>query len=223
MSKVRLVGVSGALVLSALIGGSLISAAMAAATPPSASAPPTAVPATQAAAPNEACAAFRAAFAENLDKTEAQVTEAAKAAIASTVDAAVVDGTLTAEAAARIKARISAAEADGCKLLSGRAARGTRAVGVVKDAFEAAAGSLGITPAELRVELRSGTSLKDVAAAKGVPYASVTAAALASVKQDLDAAVAAGTLTQARADKVMERLTARLAAGWPRRGEATAP
>lgn len=213
MSRLRLVGFSGALVLSALIGGTLISATLAASAPQA----PDTFPG--AAAATKACAAFRAAFAANLGRTEAQVTAAAKAAIVSTVDAAVADGTLTVEAAARIKTRVAAADADGCKLLSGRPTRAAGAVDIVRDGFAAAAASLGMAPAELRAEIRSGTSLKAVAAAKGVPYTTVTSAAMTSVEQDLDAAVAAGTLTQARADRIMERLGARLAAGWPRRAD----
>ncbi|MGK2849799.1 MAG: hypothetical protein ACSLFN_02660 [Candidatus Limnocylindrales bacterium] len=221
MSRLRLAGFSGALVLSALIGGTLISAALAAPAPTRA--PQAPAPAPRSAAPTQACAAFRAAFAANLGKTEAQVTAAARAAILSTVDAAVADGTLTAEVAARIKTRISAAEADGCKLLSGWRAKAAGAAGVVKDGFAAAASALDLTPAELRSELRAGKTLKDVAAAKGVAYATVTAAVTASVDEDLDAAVAAGTLTQARADKIQERLAARLEAGWTRRGAPAAP
>lgn len=221
MSRLRLAGFSGAMVLSAFIGGTLISAALAAPAP--ATAPEAPAPAAQAAAPTQACAAFRAAFAANLGKTEDEVTAAARAAIMSTVDAAVADGTLTAEMAARIKTRISAAEADGCKPLSGWRSKAAGASGVVKDGFATAASALDLTPAELRKELRSGASLKDVAAAKGVPYATVTAAVLAYVDQDLDAAVAAGTLTQARADKVQERLAARLESGWTRRGAPAAP
>lgn len=221
MSRLRLAGFSGALVLSALIGGTLISAALAA---PATELQGAAIPAANpTAAPSAACAAFRAAFAANLGKTEAQVTAAAKAAIVTTVDAAVADGTLPAGAAAKVKARIAAAEADGCKVLSGWRARAAGAVGIAKDGFAAAAEALDLTPTELRAELRSGKTLKDVAAAKGVPYATVTAAALASVEQDLDAAVAAGTLTQARADKIMARIASRLEAGWPRRSGVTAP
>ena len=62
-------------------------------------------------------------------------------------------------------------------------------------------------------QLRSGKDLKTIAAEKGVPYATVIAAALAPVKARLDAAVAAGTLTRARADKVLARLEANLADG----------
>lgn len=220
MSRLRLAGFSGALVLSALVGGTLMSAAQAA--PAAGSALSEAV-APEAAAATPACTEFRAAFAANLGKTEAEVTAAAKTAIASTVDAAVARGTLSVEAAARIKTRIAAAEADGCKLLSGWRAKAAGAAGVVKDGFAAAASALGMTSAELRAELRSGTSLNDVAAAKDVPYASVTEAVMASVKQDLDAAVAAGTLRQARADRILERLSARLEAGWPRRSGVPAP
>ena len=46
-----------------------------------------------------------------------------------------------------------------------------------------------------------------------MPYATVTAAALAPVKARLDAAVAAGTLTQARADKILAKLEKSLADG----------
>ena len=222
MSKLRLAGFSGALVLSALIGGTLISAVAAApaATPAAAPAPALATPAGE---PSPYCTAFRAAFAANLGKTEVEVVAAAKAAIGTTVDAAVADGSLTADAAARSKARVAAADADGCKILSGWHGKAARAVGMVKDGFAAAAASLDMTTTQLRAELKAGKSLKDVAAAAGVPYETVTSAALASVKEDLDAAVAAGTLKQARADRILERLERRLEAGWPRRSGATTP
>lgn len=227
MSKLRLAGFSGAMVLSALIGGTLISAVAAApaATPavtPAPEAPEVALTA-RAGEPSEYCTAFRAAFAANLGKTEAEVVAAAKAAIGTTVDAAVADGSLTGDAAARLKTRVAGADADGCKILSGWRAKARGAAGIAKDGFAAVAEALDMTTVQLRAELKSGKTLKDVAAAKGVPYATVTAAALAAVDGDLDAAVAAGNLKQARADKIMERLERRLEAGWPRRGSATTP
>ena len=93
------------------------------------------------------------------------------------------------------------------------------AAGVVKDGVDAAAKALGMTTAELRAELKSGKDLKQIAADKGVPYATVTAAALAPVKAKLDAAVAAGTIKQARADKILARLEANLADGRLRNGD----
>ena len=77
-----------------------------------------------------------------------------------------------------------------------------------------------MTPAELGAQLKGGKSLKDVAADKGVPYETVSAAVLASVKADLDAAVAAGTIKQARADRILARLEANLADGRLRNGAA---
>jgi hypothetical protein len=86
-----------------------------------------------------------------------------------------------------------------------------------RDAVEAAATALGMTTKELRTEFRSGKSLKDVAADKGIAYDTVSAAVVAAVKADLDALVKAGTIQQARADKILERLEQRLANGWTRK------
>ena len=60
--------------------------------------------------------------------------------------------------------------ATGARLLAGRLARPRAALGVVKDGLTAAAGALGMTPAELGAKLRGGASLKDLATAKDVPY-----------------------------------------------------
>jgi ribosomal protein S20 len=58
---------------------------------------------------------------------------------------------------------------------------------------------------ELREALVDST-LEEVAEAQGVDYADVVAAALASAKADLDAAVEAGTITQDKADAIYARL-----------------
>ena len=65
----------------------------------------------------------------------------------------------------------------------------------------------------MRTQLRDGKSLKDIAAAQNVPYDVVSDAVVKAVKADLDAAVAAGNLKQARADRILERLERRLADG----------
>lgn len=211
MTKLRTLGFSSALVAAALIGGTVISSAMAA---------PAVDPAAPAAdrEPSEYCQTFRAAFASNLGVSEDQMVAAAKAAIATTVDAAVADGKLTAAAGGRIKERVAAAEGDGCRILGGwRAAVGRAVVGVARDGLTAAADAMDMTPAELRTALRDGSTLKDVAAAEGVPYETVTAAVVAAVKADLDAAVTDGRITQARADRILARLETRLAAGGLRR------
>ena len=162
----------------------------------------------------EACATFRAAFAANLGVTEAEMVAAARKAAAATIDKAVADGNLTKTAGDRRKARLEAAPADGCGIFAGWRVKAARAaVNVARDGLTAAADALKLTPAELRAELRGGKTLKDVAAAHGVPYATVSDAIVTAVKADLDAAVKAGTLKQARADRILARLEQRLADG----------
>lgn len=232
MSTIRLAGFAGLLVVAALVGGTIIGS-VAASTLATPSQPPPLAAAPSAGAPAagakiaEYCADFRRAFAANLGVEESALAPAAKAAAIATIDAAVASGELRAAAGDRLKARIEKAAADGCALLAGkvgaaRAAVGA-ALGVVKDGVSAAAKALGITPAELGADLRGGKTLKEVAAAKGVPYETVSAAVLASVKSDLDAAVAAGTIKQARADRILDRLKANLADGRLRKARPAAP
>lgn len=232
MSKSRFAGFAGLLVVAALVGGTIIGSA-AAATAPSTKPPTPAVAAPSAAVPLAGtkaagyCADFRKAFAANLGVAESALAPAAKKAAISTIDAAVADGKMTKAAGDRRKARIEAAEADACRLLAGRigAARvgAGAALGVAKDGLTAAAKALGMTPAELGAQLRTGKTLKDVATTKGVPYQTVSAAVVASVKADLDAAVAAGKIPQARADRILERLGQNLADGRLRNPRPAAP
>jgi hypothetical protein len=224
MSTLRLAGMAGLLVAAALVGGTIIGS-VAAGTMPLTTGPaaaPQAAPSSTAPAAGariaEYCADFRRAFAANLGVEESALAPAAKQAALATVDVAVASGELPTAAGERLKARIEAADGDGCALLAGRlgalkAAGAGRPLGIVKDGLIAAARELGITPAELGGELRGGKTLKEVAAAKGVAYETVSAAVLAAVKADLDAAVTAGTIKQARADRILERLERNLADG----------
>jgi ribosomal protein S20 len=222
MTTLRTAGFAGLLVAAALVGGTIIGS-VAAGTGPSTkraeaarAAPSASAPATGARVA-EYCADFRKAFAANLGVDESALAPAAKAAAISTIDTAVADGTMTKAAGDRIKTRIESADADGCALLAGRlgavrAATGA-AVGVVRDGLTAAAKALAMTPAELGGRLKAGETLRDVATANGVPFETVSAAVTASVKTDLDAAVAAGTIRQARADRILQRLERALASG----------
>lgn len=225
MSTRRLLGFSAALVLAALIGGTIMSAVSAA---PTASDPtaPEAVPAASPSQPaaagttskaGEYCATFRSSFAKHLGVEESALGPAAKAAAIDAIDAAVAAGDLTQAAADRMKERVNAADGDPCAWLGRWAKRAKARVHWAKDGLEAAATALGMTTKELRAEFRAGKDLKEVAAAKGVDYAKVSAAVVAAVKADLDALVKDGTIQQARADKILERLEQRLANGWTRK------
>lgn len=235
MSTFRLAGFAGLLVVTALVGGTIIGSVAAATAPPTttlgpiAAAPSAGAPAAGARAAGY-CADFRRALAANLGVDESALAPAAKAAAISTIDAAVAAGDMTKAAGDRRKARIEAASADGCALVAGRigAARAAgggaaSALGVVKDGLGAAASVLRMTAAELAADLRGGQTLKDVATAKGVPYETVSAAIVASLKSDLDAAVSAGKIKQARADLILKRLQANLADGRLRNVRPAAP
>jgi uncharacterized protein YidB (DUF937 family) len=229
MSKLRLAGFSGALVVAALVGGTVINAVAAApaAAPRTPAAVPAAAPTAAATGPAaEYCETYRAAFAKELGVTEDALKTAAKKALAATIDKAVADGDLTKAAADRLKARVDASAADGCKLLAGyqqriaKAARG--ALGVIRDGFEAGAKALGMSPADVRAALKDGKTLKDLATTQKVDYATVSAAIVAAVKADLDKAVADGTIKQAREDRILDRLTKALADGRLRPASAPA-
>jgi ribosomal protein S20 len=164
------------------------------------------------------CESFLDAYAAALGVERSALAPAATKAAQATIAAALAAGDITQAQADRLAARLKDAQVGGCPKFADRIGQARPAAGVVRDGVDAAAKALGMTTAELRAELKSGKDLKQIAAAKGVPYATVTAAALAPVKAKLDAAVAAGTIKQARADKILARLEANLADGRLRNG-----
>lgn len=76
--------------------------------------------------------------------------------------------------------------------------------------INALAETLNLTPAELLTELRAGKSVADIASAKGVALDKVISALTDAYKQVLNARVAAGRMTQAEADALLERFKANL-------------
>ncbi len=219
MSRFRLVGFAALLVLAALVGGTIISAVSAATGPVAGRTDVIAAATTpDAAAAGTYCKTFRAAFAANLGVDEDALVAAGRKAAATTIDQAVTDGKLTQQAGDKLKARIATSTLDVCQRLGKRLDRATGpALGVIKDGLTAAADALGMPVADLRTAIRAGTSLKTIASSKTVEYDKVTDAVTAAVKADLDQAVAAGTIKQQRADRILARLAARLADGHLRR------
>jgi hypothetical protein len=219
MSRFRLLGYAGALVLAALLGGTIMSAVAAAPAAPPVTEPALVPTAEESAKPAAAggtdqyCQAFRAAFAAELGVQESALAPAAKDAAIATIERAVTAGDLTRAVGDRLIERVKAADPDPCRWFRPWTKRIHGPVGVTRDAVGAAATALDMTRQELRAQLKAGKTLKDVAAAEGVPYETVSAAVVAAVKADLDAAVAAKRITQARADRILERLQANLAEG----------
>lgn len=116
----------------------------------------------------------------------------------------VTDGTLTQAQADKVAAALKAARPDGRHGLGGKEFRGGKPL-------QEAAKVLGVTVAELRTALESGTSLADVASSKGISKATLISKLLEAAKAHLAAEVKEGDLTQAQADKRLALLKDRIA------------
>lgn len=159
--------------------------------------------------------------AERLDVTPEKLRDALTAAQDAQLDQAVKDGELTQKRADAMKAareqsgrvlgplrapRLHKRFAPGAGR-PGRPGRHLRG-GLLADIAKA----LGTTRAKLVDALREGKSLADIAKDNDRTVADVRAAVTAAVKTRLDKAVAAGDLTQERADAMLDRLGDRLGA-----------
>ncbi len=98
---------------------------------------------------------------------------------------------------------------------------------VLKGALQVVLDTLGVSKQELRRALQEGATIAELAAAKGVDPKAVEDALVAKATSKLDEAVAAGTITQARADRIEQRLPERASnfvhREWPRIGVRARP
>jgi lambda repressor-like predicted transcriptional regulator len=161
-------------------------------------------------------------------QVRAQLRSGKSLAQIATADGKSVEG-LKAALLATFKAKVAAAQAAGridaakAERLLGRApaiverlvmrtpkARGDR-VRLRGGMLKVAANYVGFTPKQLVYELRSGTSLAQVATARGKSVAGLEAALFSAFKAKVDAAVVAGRLDRARAQKLLESAPAHIA------------
>jgi len=180
-----------------------------------------AIAATKAGSPREETQAIIDDAAGQLGVPPADLTNALEKAFANRVDAAVADGRLTQEQAARIKEHIQSGE---LPFLFGRPHRGGIGPGFGlghHHGLDAAASYLGLTQEQVRTEVESGKTLAQVAEARGKSVDGLVDALVADFEEKLDAAVKAGRLPQAEADEmvkdVRERVTARVNGQRPER------
>ena len=147
--------------------------------------------------------------AARLGVTPDKLRAAFKAALTARVDAAVAAGKLTPAQAAKLKQRIAAGPALGLGARKAFAQRQKAFRDRIAKARAHApvAAYLGMTREQLRNELRSGTSLAQIAKERGKSVDGLVAAMLAPVKARLAKAVENGRLTKARADAILARLT----------------
>lgn len=75
-------------------------------------------------------------------------------------------------------------------------------------ALDAAAKAIGITPAQLKAELKGGKSIADVATAHGTTAQAVIDALVADANARIDAALAKGTIDAAKATELKSKVTA---------------
>ena len=213
--SLKLLGAATALIVAALVGGTLIGSVLAVPNGTgSAGDLAAADPAENAPA---YCQTFLDTFASELGVSADELAPAAKTAAIAAVSAALDAGDLTQDQADAAIERINAWDGEGCGLIGwrlGHVGQHAARVEFMQGMFAAAADALNMTTAELRDAL-ADANLEQVASDQNVDYGTVTAAALASAKTDLDAAVTAGTITQDKADSIYSRLETWLNDGGP--------
>jgi len=139
-------------------------------------------------------------------KTVAGLENAIYADVQTHLDRAVANGTLTKvqeqTLLARLKSRLDDLVNHAFPKVADRPHRARLAAPV--------SAYLGLTPAQLRMELRAGKSLAQIATEHGKTAAGLKAAILAKVKARLDKAVATRRLTAAQETALLDRLSAHL-------------
>jgi polyhydroxyalkanoate synthesis regulator phasin len=144
--------------------------------------------------------------AKQLGVEPSALTAAFKTALKNRVDAAVAAGRLTKEQGDELKARIDSGDAPFFGFGSG----GHHGPFGHLGHLDAAASYLGLTEAQLRDALGAGKTLAQVAKDRGKSVEGLVEAMTAEAKEHLDAAVAAGRLTQEKADTVLRDVRERI-------------
>jgi hypothetical protein len=143
--------------------------------------------------------------AKKLGIPSSKLSDALKQALLDRVDAAVAAGRITKSEGDALKQRINS---DDFPLFPGPG-RGLERHGFFGN-LDAAASYLGLTEDQLRSELDGGKTLAQVAQAHGKTAEGLVDALVNAARQHLDAAVAAGRLTQSEADQMLSGLRDRI-------------
>ena len=216
MRLMRSITIAAGLIATAIVGGTLIGSAAA-----QSSAAPTDAATLAVDGTGAYCDLYLDTLASELGVDAADLPPAARAAATATINAMIEDGEIPADIGQRMLDRIANADGSGCAALGFRFAHKLHVAGIadwLHDATAAAADALGIEPSELRQQMRDGASLADIAESQEVDYDTVKDAVLEATQEDLDAAVEAGRLTEARAAALLARVTAWLDSGGQPRG-----
>lgn len=153
--------------------------------------------------------------AKRLDVSPDKLRSALQGAAGDQLDQAVRAGKLTQQQADRIKQRMQ--QDGGLPPLGGPRGfhrgfgAGFGGPGPFMIGLDAAARYLGLTPAQLAGRLHAGKSLADVAKAQGKSVTGLEDALVATAKDRLEKAVAAGRITAAQRDRILNDLKAHVA------------
>lgn len=163
-----------------------------------------AVAATQIGSPKEESQAIVNDAAEQLGIDPIRLSDALKKALANRVDAAVAAGELTEAQGDDLKARIAA---DEFPLFLAGGHRGGHGHG---SDLTTAASYFGLSEADLRTQLESGKTLAQIAVDRGKAVDGLIKALVAAKTAEVDAAVAAGRLTEAQKQTILSDLKQRI-------------
>ena len=159
----------------------------------------------------QACDDFMNHFASNLGKKPADVQSAGQKAFGQTVDDQVKAGKLTQQQGDALKQKFASGQlCSGLGKFDGPAPGNRPGPGMARGFGERyladAAKALGMSESDLQSQLRSGKSLKDIAASKNMDEAAFRTAFIAAVKSDLDQQVASGKMTSAQEQAALAKL-----------------
>jgi hypothetical protein len=163
-----------------------------------------AIAATQLGSPRQESQAIVNDAAQQLGIEPGRLSDALKKALQNRVDAAVAAGRLTKAEGDALKARIAS---DEVPIFLGGGHRGGFGHGAD---LAAAASYLGLTEAELRTQLAGGKNLAQIAGDRGKSVDGLIQALVDSATKELEAAVAAGRLTEAQKQAILTDLKARI-------------
>ena len=160
---------------------------------------------------NSAFQTFVQTLAQKLGKSDADVQTAIAQTQQDLIDQAVKSGKISQAVADRLHARLQNGPLPFSPVPYARVAKAVRArvvVGVLGHELQAAATFLGLTPAQVRDQLKAGKSLAEIAQAQGKSRDYLKTALVNDVQSQLKQRVDKGQLTQAQADQALNRFKA---------------
>ncbi|HLH69255.1 MAG TPA: hypothetical protein VKY90_09560 [Candidatus Dormibacteraeota bacterium] len=147
------------------------------------------------------CDLFVGHLASDLGKTPSQVRSALPKALQQTLGDLVAQGRLTQQQASTIQGRAGQGCPGQLSSLPASTAARRLAFGLAEYAK-----ALGMTPAQLRQAIRSGQTVEQIAASKGMDEATFRQKLISVVQPDLDQQRQAGHLTQQQENSILQRL-----------------